>query len=436
VFSLKTVIYGITDTTQTVKSLLASKSKLIFASTNGDEVYQHEVVSLEDLSKMDRSLIDRIIICSQHVNEITNGLLRHNFELDNIYFFNHHDNSITNCSALKLETIKSATTLYAIYDMDINIPSYDVFTFIVLAEQKRIDLDLAHIHFVVVPANSSCENDFSMNVLYDSDDFGWRMKNLVIPAFSCLPSCKGYSKLAFRQEITQLLQSKINLFPASYSLTKPKPVNNIPDYRDYVNAGRNLAVLKAPAVAAKLVTQFLKMVNSQNKKLVVIVLRELQGQKVRNNNIDEWARFSRSLDREHYSVLVLRDSYNMFSPLDETKFGQCSTFPLASNDVTIRVALYEKSYIVMGVSSGALYPAYFIKGAKAIKFQFLTEHNPTTTLNNTLKIGLEPNKDPFFVTNKYQKLIWKSDSSDNIKKAFNELVTDIESTFDVECREQ
>lgn len=425
-----TVIYGITTATDLYTSIYDEKENLIYASTFGNESYSKEVLSLEQLASIEKSSISKIIICSQYVNEIVNSLLAQNFSLNIIFFFNHHTQLLESCLKRRHEVIKKENTLYAIFDLTINLPSFDVFTFIILAEMRRRELGLDFIHFIVLPANSSDENTFSMNVLYDDEDFDWRIKNLILPAFQCLMSSVGVSKLANREELGPFVQGS-NTFPINFMSEKYLPAPSISDLKYYIDSKKCLSHIQAPRMAKEAVEQFLTHINPNNKKIITLVLRELDTQLERNNDSHSWAKFSKSIDREKYTVIIVRDSYKCFEPINQSEYGNCHAFPLASADVTFRVALYEKSFMSLGVSSGALYPLYFIPNAKAIKFQMVSQTNPANAKRILEKIGLVENKDAFFRANRFQKLLWKNDSYLNISEAFKEMEKNLEDLSNV-----
>lgn len=420
-----TVVYGITSATTSYISNTNVNENIIFASTKGTEPFGEKVYSLQELSSLARDEIEKIVICSQHVNEIVNSLLVHDFNLGIIYFFNHHSNLLESCYQKRHPTVRMENTLYAIYDLTINLPSYDIFTFIILAELRRKELGLQHVHFIVLPANSNDSDVFSMNVLYEDNDFNWRIKNLIVPAFSCLPSCSGYSKLAFKEELTNLIDPKVTTYPEDFLARESIPAPTIPDFKPYIEKQQSLCVIKAPSIASEAIDQYLESVNPKRKKLVLIILRELDMQHERNNELNSWAKFTKQLDRSEYCVVIVRDAYKAFSSINVDAFGLCEVFPLSACDVTFRLALYEKAYISLGVSSGALYPLYFIPQAKAIKFQFVSDSNPSNSLRNIEKLGATIDKDAFFRANQYQKLIWKPDTFENIQMAFNNLLDSI-----------
>jgi hypothetical protein len=97
-------------------------------------------------------------------------------------------------------------------------------------------------------------------------------------------------------------------------------------------------------------------------------------------------------------------------------------FPLASLDFTLRLALYEKAYINMGVSCGPNYGISFIKGARSIIFQMTDDDNPANSTLTAQRSGLSIGEDFFFNDNKLQKTIWKKDDCEHLYNAFEQLL--------------
>ncbi len=147
-----TVIYGINETTTLFLNSRFNKGSNIFACTKGGESYQGEPsLSLEQLVKMNRNEIDRVVICSEFVAEISANLINNGFTLEQLYFFDYHKKIPVPLTDISLSSVSKNNTLYAFYDLSFNLPCYDVTVFCVLAELKRKSLGLDHIHFVVVP---------------------------------------------------------------------------------------------------------------------------------------------------------------------------------------------------------------------------------------------------------------------------------------------
>jgi hypothetical protein len=106
--------------------------------------------------------------------------------------------------------------------------------------------------------------------------------------------------------------------------------------------GEPVPRLQAPEAARQTVRDMIgKCVGSAP---VVITLREAAYDMHRNSNLQEWLRFAAGLDA---GVIFVRDTAKAHEPLDGF-----TTYPHASTDVQIRMALYEQARMNFFVSNG------------------------------------------------------------------------------------
>lgn len=148
---------------------------------------------------------------------------------------------------------------------------------------------------------------------------------------------------------------------------------------------------------------------------VTITLRESSQWPHRNSNTDAWKKFAKELkDR----VIFVRDTSYADEPLDG--FETC---PLASKNLDARMALYERSKVNLFVSNG---PAALALFSDKPWLQFVQpEPDSSHYAPNTRKFwkesaGLEIGSQyPWSSPN--QRMIWKSDTYENIKSAYEAL---------------
>jgi hypothetical protein len=106
--------------------------------------------------------------------------------------------------------------------------------------------------------------------------------------------------------------------------------------------GEPVPRLQAPEAARQTVRSMIdKCVGSAP---VVITLREAAYDTHRNSNLREWLRFAAGLDA---GVIFVRDTAKAHEPLDGFP-----TYPHASTDVQVRMALYEQARMNFFVSNG------------------------------------------------------------------------------------
>src|SRR5262245_6363042 len=80
---------------------------------------------------------------------------------------------------------------------------------------------------------------------------------------------------------------------------------------------------------------------------VTITLREAEHVPCRNSNVEAWTRFAHELEKVGERVIFVRDTAKAMEPLNGF-----ATFPRASIEVDIRMALYEQAKLNCFVSNG------------------------------------------------------------------------------------
>jgi hypothetical protein len=74
---MTTVIYGICSSTDLFIASQESTTSNIYVTTTGiGEIEYGDVLSLEQLAKIDLTIIDKVVICSQFISEITASLIK------------------------------------------------------------------------------------------------------------------------------------------------------------------------------------------------------------------------------------------------------------------------------------------------------------------------------------------------------------------------
>jgi hypothetical protein len=146
----------------------------------------------------------------------------------------------------------------------------------------------------------------------------------------------------------------------------------------------------------------------------VITLRETYYWPQRNSNVQEWAKFARSLDRR---VVFVRDTYRHDEPLED--FETC---PAASLDLHKRLALYRKARMNFFVTNGPGGLAWYSRDIPYINFYTDAPgyhcYDPRWMQEY---IGLEPYGQFPWADPTRQRLVYANDTFENITAAFNEL---------------
>jgi hypothetical protein len=417
-----TVIYGISNSAKLFIDSSYNKGNNIFACTYGGEKYEDKLaISLEELAKVALTDIERVIICSEFVAEISQSLIAIGFEIEQLFFFDYNQRKPIALKNISLEPVSKKSTLYAFYDLSINLPCYDVTIFCVLAELKRKELGLKHIHFVVVPSRSEQGGHIGSTSYYNRADYQWRIDKILRGCFECITSCAGISVLSHREEADALCKHR-HRFPNDYLPNTRSRVLSTTDLPSNKKTDREFCAFSAPNNAQHLVNDFLN-IRLNNRKLIVITLREYGSSTERNSNIKAWAQFIQTLDTKKYYVVIIRDSYNCLSaPIAEFVGLEVDYLHAASLDFTLRVALYQSAYVNMNINNGPIFVQNFIEQCRYINFIWVDDNNPAISTSLFEKSKIQIDEHYQFRQHALQHLIWKKDEFSNIKYAFEQFL--------------
>ncbi len=160
---------------------------------------------------------------------------------------------------------------------------------------------------------------------------------------------------------------------------------------------------------------------------VVITLRELQQQPVRNSKIEDWLRFADSIIGD-YPVLFLRDTCKAGQTRALAPFP---TWPRASTNAYVRAALYQRAFVNMMVGNGPIEWCLF-SNAPYLSFRQLVPELPQWEHGQAkgwreqahLEIG-----DQFPWSLPTQRLTWADDTFENLSREFDKFVNSGASTL-------
>lgn len=416
---MNTIVYGITASTEMFLRSEFNNNDNIFACTSGGEQFQDEpALSIHDLANLENKQTVRVVICSEFVFDILNSLKKIDILPEQCFFFNHMSGELVPCLTLLSDRAGTESTLFAFYDLSYNLPCFDVTTFVVLAEMERQKQNKKHIQFVIVPSRS--EGEQGLNVYHETSDVNWRIEKLVKALFSCLPACIGIDQPFSKDFIQNYKNLNVTTYPDNYFNNPRQLAGDFSVLKSYASNNVKLSNLAPPKQACEIVDSYISN-QIGNKKLITITLREYwSNAEQRNSNFTAWLDFALSLDQDEYFPLIIRDTYKVGEPLPK-KYSSLPTYPTAAIDLTIRLALYQRAYVNMGVDNGPLYPISYLSGARSIIFRWCTNDIPNLSDRTNELHFFEVGKNHFFNDNKFQINAWMEDSLENIQQQFSAL---------------
>ncbi|MEX2009496.1 MAG: hypothetical protein WEC41_04830 [Dongiaceae bacterium] len=311
----------------------------------------------------------------------------------------------------------AAETLYAFYDLKVAPVTYDILWFLAAADLERRRLGLARVHVVIVPGpfQGVREEDELYERAVDAEARRWRIDNILVPACRLLPACAGLTLAGTRAE-TAHIRSHIarHVYPVGYETALPLAHHPKHSLRPAEAGVRPIGVLRASEAALRYVDRWLAP-RLEGRRLVTITLRDYAYYPARNSNLAAWIEFARRLDRGLYFPVFVLDterSFDLPSPA-----ADLPVFRTVSWNLGLRMALYERAWLNLGVGSGPVGLCWFNDTTRYLTFKILTPEVPQTTLRFARWCGFEPDRSLPFAT-PLQRWVWEDDSVETIEREF------------------
>ncbi|HLW46991.1 MAG TPA: hypothetical protein VKW09_04410 [bacterium] len=308
-------------------------------------------------------------------------------------------------------------TLYAFYDLAVAHITYDAAWFAAAADLARRRLGLARVHFVVVPGivNGLREERTAYEAVVDADLRVWRLHNVVVPIFTFVPSCGGYTVLPARAAAEPLrARAGRRVYPASYE--PALPVGHHPsELLGPARAGAAVGVLRSSEPGRRFVERWAET-RLRGRRMVTITLRDYGYMTERNSDLGAWAAFARRLDPAVYLPVFVLDTERTLDP-SPAFFEGFEVFREASWNVGLRMALYESSFVNLGVNNGPLFMAMLSERTRMLIFKMVTPSVPQTTEDFMRQLGFPIGGQLPFAT-PHQRLVWEDDTLEVIEREF------------------
>lgn len=259
----------------------------------------------------------------------------------------------------------------AFYDFSVSPYSYDFLTFLVIAR------GLGCNHTVFVPGERAYQK-------CSPEEQKFRLEHLLIP----LAKMSGDVTVCGRRDEAMWYEPT---FPIGYTLDAPKHAHML---GDLMRAGK-ARWLEAPDLDVP-------------KGKVTITIRESRIKPIRNSNIGEWIKAAEQIEAMGYSVLFVPDTDNM------QDFGRFESYPKAALDPAVRLALYSKSVLNLGINNGPMAMCMYSK-LPYIAFMRRDEAFPEASEAFFKAQGLPVGSQfPWAVAG--QRVVWEHDKAESIVK--------------------
>lgn len=318
--------------------------------------------------------------------------------------------------------------LYVFYDLEVAPVTFDFAWTLVLGELERNKRGLEKIHVVFVPGKHEGFREETVDYAECIDVIAryWRRDAILYPLCYLLESCGGVTYCASRGEAFYLCEKmRPAVFPIRYSTTFP--ITHSIDQLLQSNA-YDMMPLQASVQSKRYIQQWINE-RLGNRKLITITLRCSSYMTARNSNLLAWVEFVKQLDNTVYLAIFLPDTETALETLPK-ELSNHVVFTEPCWNLNLRVALYEASYLNLGVNNGAMILCWLNARCRYLTFKMLVPEAPQTTEAAFKKHGFAVGQSlPF--AGSFQKWVWENDDADVIAREFTNMCQLIDSNLSV-----
>lgn len=306
--------------------------------------------------------------------------------------------------------------LQVFWDLAAAPVSFEFAATLAAAEIERRQRGLAGINVIVVlgPFHGVKRETPAHEIAEDSETRLWRLRHELMPLLSMLPSVRGLAVCADRKQAWSLItDDPARLYPADYRVFLPRRPGS-GAVREHARQGGTVwPLLGASPHGRKLAEDYLARV-AQGRRAIVITLRNSDLSPARNSRMADWAAFADELDPERYVPVFVHDSATTMPP--PPAVARHVVCQAASFDVELRMGLYERAFLNMGVLSDPLTLAWYNERAPYQVFVPLGA-DADTTPEALAEAGHRIGGDLEFAR-PWQQLVWRPDELATIRPAF------------------
>jgi hypothetical protein len=317
-------------------------------------------------------------------------------------------------------------TLYAFYDLGVAPVSFDFLWFLVGAELERQRRELDWVHTVIVPGPHAGLRKESSNLEHNITPQARRARvnMILVPACALLPSLSGVTVASSRGQAERLVRlAGDSVFPARYEPAFPCYPGPQGPLRAAREESTRVGALRATAADLAAVDNWLGA-HGCSSRVVTITLRSYNYVPARNSNLTAWINFARRLDTERFSVIFVPDTVQWFNNRF-TELQNLLVFSEAAVVLGLRMALYQRAYLNLGVNNGPMGLCWLNEQTRYITFKMLSDAAPQTTPEYMKFLGFEIGKSLPFAT-PWQQWVWEEDELEVIERAFEAMVERLE----------
>jgi len=313
-------------------------------------------------------------------------------------------------------------TLLFVFDLAAAPVTFDIATYLAGAELARRASRKADIFVAIVPGGAGRfrreETDYERVV--SIVDREWRLRNLVLPCLSLLPTVSGFVLCSAREEAADWLAAAAALYPEDYLPALPTHPQ-ARSIRDAAAAEPAIwPLFAADPVALAQVDRYFDAI-AQGRPVVTISLRAYGYNPQRNSDSAAWLGFADWVREAGYCPIFVPDfAESLTSDAGATGHLVC---PAAAWHLGLRMALYERAFLNLALMHGPMELCWYNERCRYLIFMPVgaaPQSSPEYLTREGFRLG-----EDFAFARPGQHLVWERDHPDLIRREFERMAAAI-----------
>ncbi len=321
--------------------------------------------------------------------------------------------------------------LLLVWDTRTNPITFDFVWTLVAAEIHRRAARLEGIDlYLIAPQRPRARGESEdYNRIFNPDALRWRIANILEAVAHLLPSIRVREIHPDRKAaIFASLFGYLHAHPENTSRILPIQYESRHAVFAAGDGGVDTHVLIAPAAAREYVDAWLVARNPDDRRTIVVTLRQSPYMPDRNSNVAAARNFAAWAIENGYFVVFVPDTDLVARALPEA-LSPGVFFPEASVDVRLRLAIYERAYVNIGVNAGPMILAYFGDCA-LLQVKLVTPTVPQASTETLTRHGFSVGQQPSFFAPD-QRLFWDMDDGiEELKSALSSMSDTLAAAWD------
>jgi hypothetical protein len=259
-----------------------------------------------------------------------------------------------------------SNALLLIYDLSVEPITFNfVFSLVTASYQCQIKgLQYLDVLMIKGTYHDLRQEEMAYEAVFSISARQWRVQSILIGA---LPLVSNFRQLFIvdKKNVANYLNQYTHQYPNYYTTIAPTTYYS----KDAFVTDPRIRCLRADNQSLKMMSDWL-LICAKGRQVITMTLRQSAYYPDRNSNTDHWLRLANSLDPQQYCVIFVLDTEGGAQNTHQLAGFDCSI--AASMSVPLRMALYELSYLCLGVNNGPMALCWFNDRCKYITFKIIT----------------------------------------------------------------